>query len=168
MPRKKDLDYLDIQLLNELLNDGSLNNNELARRIKLSSAPTLKRVQKLKEKGFIKKYTIELGFEKLGLFQELIQFVLLDEKKKDFVFQSLSELPYVLTVFGSSVDFYGSYNVYYLLCSSSLKVKENTVLDAVSRIEYLHVSAHKELVDLEVPLKPNLNPFINLNWELDA
>ena len=51
-----ELDRTDIRILAELQRDGRLSNQELADRVSLSPSPCLRRVRRLEEKGFIKKY----------------------------------------------------------------------------------------------------------------
>ena len=50
------LDTIDIRILNELQNDSSHSNVELAKRVHLSPSPCLMRVKALKDKGVIRNY----------------------------------------------------------------------------------------------------------------
>jgi DNA-binding Lrp family transcriptional regulator len=52
-----DLDALDRAILRELQADGRLSNVELAKRVRLSPSPCLRRVKTLEERGYIAGYT---------------------------------------------------------------------------------------------------------------
>lgn len=62
-----ELDRTDLRILAELQRDGRLSNQELADRVSLSPSPCLRRVRRLEEKGFIKKYVALIDAEKVGL-----------------------------------------------------------------------------------------------------
>ena len=61
------LDGIDIRILNELQQDSSLSNVELAKRVHLSPSPCLMRVKALKDKGLIRSYVALLDPKLLGL-----------------------------------------------------------------------------------------------------
>ena len=54
------LDRLDRAILRELQADGRLSNVELAKRVRLSPSPCLRRVKSLEDRGFIQGYTAVL------------------------------------------------------------------------------------------------------------
>ncbi|MBO9356582.1 winged helix-turn-helix transcriptional regulator [Bordetella petrii] len=62
-----DLDRTDRKILAELQRDGRLSNQELADRVSLSPSPCLRRVRRLEERGFIKRYVALVDAEKVGL-----------------------------------------------------------------------------------------------------
>lgn len=66
MLRALDLDATDWKILEELQRDGALTNVELARRVNLTPPPCLRRVQALREAGFIEGYRARLSAAKLG------------------------------------------------------------------------------------------------------
>ncbi|KER67917.1 Lrp/AsnC family transcriptional regulator [Burkholderia sp. Ac-20345] len=65
MVHDHDLDKTDLKILRELAEDGRLSWRELAERIGLSLTPTLRRVHKLEEQGFIRGYVAQLDERKL-------------------------------------------------------------------------------------------------------
>jgi DNA-binding Lrp family transcriptional regulator len=67
------LDAIDRKILSELQDDGRITNVELARRVKISPPPCLRRVRALEEAGFIKGYHGDLD-EKL-LEYEVTAFI---------------------------------------------------------------------------------------------
>jgi DNA-binding Lrp family transcriptional regulator len=60
------LDAIDRKILQELQDDGSLTNIELARRVGLSPPPCLRRVRALEEAGYIRGYRTLLDEKRLG------------------------------------------------------------------------------------------------------
>ena len=62
----KDLDAIDVKILDELQRDGRLANVELARRVGLSPTPCAERVRSLEAAGIIGGYSARLDAEKLG------------------------------------------------------------------------------------------------------
>lgn len=65
MPKHK-LDSIDLQILEELQNDGKITNVELAQRVGISAPPCLRRVKHLEDSGYIKSYHAELNANLLG------------------------------------------------------------------------------------------------------
>lgn len=61
------LDTLDLRILAELQQDGSLSNVELARRVHLSPSPCLARVKALEGSGVIQGYVALVNAQRLGL-----------------------------------------------------------------------------------------------------
>ncbi|MBV7484230.1 Lrp/AsnC family transcriptional regulator [Bordetella sp. BOR01] len=62
-----ELDRTDRRILAELQRDGRLSNQELADRVSLSPSPCLRRVRRLEERGYIKRYVALVDAEKVGL-----------------------------------------------------------------------------------------------------
>jgi Lrp/AsnC family leucine-responsive transcriptional regulator len=60
-------DKTDLKILKLLQENGRITNLQLASSIGLSPAPTLERVRKLENSGFIKSYHAFVDEEKLGL-----------------------------------------------------------------------------------------------------
>lgn len=68
----RDLDELDLAIMDELRRDGRLTNSELARRIGLTAAPCLRRVRRLEEAGIITGYRAVLDPVAAGRACEII------------------------------------------------------------------------------------------------
>jgi len=56
MSQKPKIDQIDRKILDYLQKDGRITNAQLSKEVGLSPAPTLERVKKLEQLGFIKKY----------------------------------------------------------------------------------------------------------------
>ncbi|MCB9195376.1 MAG: Lrp/AsnC family transcriptional regulator [Flavobacteriales bacterium] len=68
------IDKIDLKILKELQENSKITNIELSKKIGLSAAPTLGRVQKLEKSGLIQSYHAQVNKEMVGLgFSALIQ-----------------------------------------------------------------------------------------------
>jgi len=76
------LDTIDIRILNELQNDSSHSNVELAKRVHLSPSPCLMRVKALKDKGVIRNYVALADPKLLGLGLNVFISISLKEQSK--------------------------------------------------------------------------------------
>lgn len=77
------LDLIDIKILNELQNDSSHSNVELAKRVHLSPSPCLMRVKALKDKGVIRNYVALADPKVLGLGLNVFISISLKEQSKE-------------------------------------------------------------------------------------
>ena len=77
------LDQIDIRILNELQNDSSHSNVELAKRVHLSPSPCLMRVKALKDKGVIRNYVALADPKVLGLGLNVFISISLKEQSKE-------------------------------------------------------------------------------------
>ena len=77
------LDTIDIRILNELQNDSSHSNVELAKRVHLSPSPCLMRVKALKDKGVIRHYVALAEPKALGLGLNVFISISLKEQSKE-------------------------------------------------------------------------------------
>jgi Lrp/AsnC family leucine-responsive transcriptional regulator len=63
---KESLDRTDRKILAELQRDGRLTNQELADRVSLTPSPCLRRVRRLEEEGYIRRYVALVDADKVG------------------------------------------------------------------------------------------------------
>jgi len=77
-PNELMLDSTDVRILRELQKDGRLTNQELAKRVGLSSAPCWRRLKRLEESHVIDNYAALLDPEALGLTVTVYAAVSLD------------------------------------------------------------------------------------------
>jgi len=77
------LDTIDIRILNELQNDSSHSNVELAKRVHLSPSPCLMRVKALKDKGVSRNYVALADPKVLGLGLNVFISISLKEQSKE-------------------------------------------------------------------------------------
>jgi DNA-binding Lrp family transcriptional regulator len=77
------LDAIDLRILAELQQDGSLSNVELARRVNLSPSPCLVRVRALETQGVIQRYVALADPKALGLGLSVFISISLKEQSKE-------------------------------------------------------------------------------------
>ncbi|HKB54734.1 MAG TPA: Lrp/AsnC family transcriptional regulator [Ramlibacter sp.] len=77
------LDVIDLRILAELQQDGSLTNVELARRVHLSPSPCLVRVKALETAGVIQRYVALADPKAVGLGLNVFISISLKEQAKD-------------------------------------------------------------------------------------
>ena len=100
------LDRLDIKILDRLQIDASESSSEIADRVGLSQSPCWRRIQRLKEDGFIKKQVALLDREKFGesmyIFAQLKMSRLSDDERDRFVLaiEGIPEVTEAYTLFG--------------------------------------------------------------------
>ena len=75
-------DNIDVRILKELQQDGSLSNVELARRVHLSPSPCLARVKALEAAGVIQRYVALANPKALGLDLNVFINISLKEQSK--------------------------------------------------------------------------------------
>jgi DNA-binding Lrp family transcriptional regulator len=89
--RRVKLDRIDLQILQDLQEDGRMTNVELARRAGISAPPCLRRVRALEEAGYIKGYHADLDAEELGFEVTFFALIGLDSQSENVLdkFESL-------------------------------------------------------------------------------
>lgn len=99
-----EFDKLNLKILKMLQEDGRLPFTEMAQKLKLSESTIRKRVQALKEKGVIKKFTIEVDPFRIGMRTVAIVGVDVDPTKLLEAAQKLCEIKEVRSVATSTGD----------------------------------------------------------------
>ncbi|MCS7124500.1 MAG: Lrp/AsnC family transcriptional regulator [Candidatus Bathyarchaeota archaeon] len=98
------MDEVDKKILKLLQEDARLPFLEMAQKLKLSESTIRKRVQALKERGVIKRFTIEIDPAKIGLNTVAIVGIDVDPSKLLEVAQKLCELKEIRCVATSTGD----------------------------------------------------------------
>ena len=86
------LDPTDHKILRFLQLDAKITNTQLAKEIDLSPAPTLERVRRLEQNGFIESYHAILNAEKIGLGVTTFVQVSLQSHKKAIIDSFVSQI----------------------------------------------------------------------------
>jgi Lrp/AsnC family transcriptional regulator len=100
------LDTIDMKILGILQQDASLSTAELAERVGVSQSPCWRRIQRLREEGYIKATVAIVDRQKLGfqiqIFAQAKMSRLTEEARAEFFRQveSISEIVECYTVFG--------------------------------------------------------------------
>jgi len=94
----RDLDDMDLAIINLLEQDSSLSFADLARKLKTSESTVRKRVQALREKGVIRRFSVVVDPTALGLASTAIVGVDVEPPRLLHVAQKIRELPEVRCV----------------------------------------------------------------------
>lgn len=114
MSRKKDIDALDIEILNILQRDASITNRDLAKRIDLTPGPTLVRVRNLQKKGYLEPQSYQkINWKKLGYDYWTIVRASVPKKKKLKFTNTLKNTEGIMTVLEISRETKVEANVIY-------------------------------------------------------
>lgn len=93
------LDAIDVRILKALQTDCSVSTAELADRVGLSQSPCWRRIQRLREEGYIRAQVALLDAEKLGfrlhVFAQLKISYLADNDREKFI-RSIAAIPEVV------------------------------------------------------------------------
>ena len=96
----------DLRILEQMQNDCSMSTTELAERVGLSQSPCWRRLQRLKDEGYIKRQVAILDRHKFGsslyIFAYLKMKTLTEKQRAEFL-RSIETIPEILechTVFG--------------------------------------------------------------------
>ena len=100
------LDAIDIKILDLMQRDASLSTGELAERVGLSQSPCWRRIQRLREEGYIKAVVAIVDHEMVGfkmqIFAQVKMTTLTEEERANF-YKAINSIPEILecwTVFG--------------------------------------------------------------------
>lgn len=83
MSKSRNLDRIDLTILDTLQKDGRISNVELAKNIGLSPSPCLDRVKRLESEGYIERYGAFLNAKKLKYGMSAFIQVTLDRTTKE-------------------------------------------------------------------------------------
>ncbi|WP_333586804.1 Lrp/AsnC family transcriptional regulator [Phenylobacterium sp.] len=100
------LDPIDIKILDLMQRDASLSTAELAERVGLSQSPCWRRIQRLREEGYIKAVVAIVDHKKLGFTMQIfaqVKMTTLSEEERENFYKAINNIPEILecwTVFG--------------------------------------------------------------------
>lgn len=93
------LDAIDTRILELLQVDASLSTSELAERVGLSQSPCWRRIQRLREEGYIKAQVVLLDPEKLGLQLQVfaqLKTSSLEESERQAFLRAIHAVPQIV------------------------------------------------------------------------
>ena len=101
-----EIDAIDMKILELMQRDASLSTAELAERVGLSQSPCWRRIQRLREEGYIKAQVVIVDREKLGFKMQIfaqVKMTMLSEEDRAKFHRAINDIPEILecyTVFG--------------------------------------------------------------------
>ncbi len=130
------LDSIDRNILKILQKDGRITNSQLSKDIGLSPAPTLERVKKLEQTGYIKSYHALLDKDKLGLGVTTFVMVSLKQHNKETIekfIASINKLEEVVECHHTT----GSADFMLKVVSEDISGYQKLMLEEISNIEVI-------------------------------
>ena len=128
------LDKKDIQILTYLRDHGRDKISEISVKLGIPRATIFERMERLKREGYIKKYTVELDYEKLGF--SIVAYILMEYDFKATVTQkelcrNIASMDNVL----SASIISGNWDLIILTVARNMKELSDLVLDKLKSME---------------------------------
>ena len=130
------LDNIDRNILKILQKEGRITNSQLSKDIGLSPAPTLERVKKLEQTGYIKSYHAVLDKDKLGLGVTTFVMVSLKQHNKETIekfIKSINKLEEVVECHHTT----GTADFMLKVVSEDISDYQKLMLEEISNIEVI-------------------------------
>ena len=125
------IDDLDLKILSELSKDASISVPKLSRKVNINASVVYSRIKRLIKRGLIKKFTVIINDEALGLNVKALTGINMDSKLRDNVLNELFKIPEVREV--SEVT--GRFDVLVTMNARSLDEMHQLISEKVGRIE---------------------------------
>jgi Lrp/AsnC family transcriptional regulator for asnA, asnC and gidA len=125
------IDDLDLKILSELSNDASISVPKLSKKVNINASVVYSRIKRLIKRGLIKKFTVIINDEALGLNVKALTGINMDSKLRENVLNELFKVPEVREV--SEVT--GRFDVLVTMNARSLDEMHQLISEKVGRIE---------------------------------
>ena len=125
------IDDLDLKILSELSKDASSSVPKLSKKVNINASVVYSRIKRLIKRGLIKKFTVIINDEALGLNVKALTGINMDSKLRDNVLNELFKIPEVREV--SEVT--GRFDVLVTMNARSLDEMHQLISEKVGRIE---------------------------------
>jgi Lrp/AsnC family transcriptional regulator, regulator for asnA, asnC and gidA len=125
------IDDLDLKILSELSKDASISVPKLSKKVNTNASVVYSRIKRLIKRGLIKKFTVIINDEALGLNVKALTGINMDSKLRDNVLNELFKVPEVREV--SEVT--GRFDVLVTMNARSLDEMHQLISEKVGRIE---------------------------------
>ncbi|UKJ06638.1 Lrp/AsnC family transcriptional regulator [Solitalea lacus] len=147
------LDKIDLHIIKLLQKDGRITNLQLSNEIGLSPAPTLERVRKLENQGYIKSYHASVDEESLGFtvkcFIQITINLNIPDSRNKFI-KKINEIDEVVECHHVT----GSSDFVVKLVAKDMKSYEKIILEKMSKIE--EIGHQSTMMILSSNVKPSL------------
>ena len=125
------IDDLDLKILSELSNDASISVPKLSKKVNINASVVYSRIKRLIKRGLIKKFTVIINDEALGLNVKALTGINMDSKLRDNVLNELFKVPEVREV----TEVTGRFDVLVTMNARSLDEMHQLISEKVGRIE---------------------------------
>jgi DNA-binding Lrp family transcriptional regulator len=129
----KQLDHIDLTILNELQKNSNISTKELAKKIGLSFTPTYERIKYLEQEGIISKYVALIDREKVGIgLLVYCNIILKEQSKADLIGfeETVTALPEVLEIISIS----GTYDYMLKIAAKDITGYNDFVVNVIANI----------------------------------
>lgn len=99
------LDKVDIDIINTLIADSTLSYREIAKKVNVSVATVMNRVNRLKKESIMKRFTTIVDYDKLGFDVEVLIEIRISKGKLFQVEKEIAHHPNVFAVYDLTGDF---------------------------------------------------------------
>ena len=138
-----DFDDMDMKLLRELTDDGSVSIPNLAKKMGVNSSVLYSRIKRMKEKGLIVRFTIEVDDSMLGIGVRATIGINRDPKAKAQVHKAILAVPEVTEM----AEVTGRFDILATLRTSDLEALHTIVIEKIGKIA--GVQGTETLVELQ-------------------
>ena len=93
------LDAIDVRILEQLQVDAAISTTELAERVGLSQSPCWRRIQRLRDEGYIKGQVVLIDHEKVGIQMQVyaqLKISSLDDKGRQAFIRAVKSVPEIV------------------------------------------------------------------------
>lgn len=98
------LDDLDLKILRQLMSDSRMSYRKIAKELGVAPGTVLARIRRMEENKVLKKYTLNVDYEKLGFSVTSVTEIRVSKGKLVDVERKLAELPGVCAVYDVTGD----------------------------------------------------------------
>ncbi|MDB5672184.1 MAG: AsnC family transcriptional regulator [Alphaproteobacteria bacterium] len=129
----EELSAIDIRILEQVQRDSSLSTSELADKVGLSQSPCWRRLQRLRDEGYIKRQVALVDPSKFGpslyIFATLKIATLSDEQRAEFM-RKLEDIPEILECY----SIFGERDVMIKVIASSMEWYQRFIFKTVMKL----------------------------------
>lgn len=127
------IDELDMRILSELTRDASISIPKLSKKLNINASVLYSRIKRMTKKGLIRKFTIVVNDELLGINVKAIIGINRDPKLKESIHTELLKIPEIRML--SEVT--GRFDMLVSVNARTLEELHSVVIEKVSKIEGL-------------------------------
>lgn len=124
-------DELDMKILSELTKDASVSVPKLSKKLDINSSVLYSRIKRLTKKGLIKKFTIVVNDEMLGINIKALIGINRDPKLKEPIHVELMKIPEVRII----TEVTGRFDMLVTVTTRSLEELHGVVIERIGKIE---------------------------------
>ena len=124
-------DELDMNILTELSKDASISVPKLAKKLGINASVIYSRIKRLVKRGVIKKFTIVINDEVLGINVHAIIGINMDPKKRQMVREGLLNVQEIRTI----TEVSGRFDILVTVGARNLEDLHSIVMDKIGEID---------------------------------